>query len=390
MMQQSKNQLLQGDSQELLKTLPDNSVDSCVTDPPYGLSKEPNITEVLTNWLAGEDYNHWSGGFMGETWDSFVPSPELWREVYRVMKPGSHLLCFAGTRTQDLMTMALRLAGFEIRDVIEWLYTSGFPKNLDVGKQFDKRAGAEREKVKVPYNPVLRFGGQNSRPWMDKAVQQGFHETDSKMPVTEQAKKWDGWGTALKPSHEPIIMARKPLVGTVCDTVEQYGAGVINVNGCRIKDKSGTCSVSSQEGRWPANCVTEESDEWFSRFFNISPQELSKKPTKKEKNSDWKGNLIHIEERRVYPGSGRGVLNSTHTLDGRERKPVMNRNFHPTVKPVGLMQWLIRLVTAPGGIVLDPFGGSGTTGVAALKEDRAFILIEQNPEYVEIARARVG
>ncbi|MTV47878.1 site-specific DNA-methyltransferase [Heliobacillus mobilis] len=374
------NQVLQGDSLEILKTLPDNSVDSCVTDPPYGLSKEPDIKEVLTKWLAGEDYVHRGSGFMGKTWDSFVPGPAIWREVFRVLKPGGHILCFAGTRTQDLMTVALRIAGFEIRDVIEWLYTSGFPKNLDVSKQFDKRVGAVREKIRIPYNPVMMINGQNTRPWMEKALEQGFHEVDGDEPVSELAKKWDGWGSSIKPAHEPVIMGRKPLTGNICDTVERFGTGAINVDGCRI----------GEEGRYPANCVTVEPNEWYSKFFNITPQELSKKSTKKDKNSDWKGNVIDLEERRVYPGSGRGVLNSTHTLDGRERKPVFNRNHHPTVKPTGLMAWLIRLVTAPEGVVLDPFGGSGTTGAAALQENRKFILIEREAEYVEIARARVG
>jgi len=128
-----------GDCLDVLRELPDNSIDSVVTDPPYGLSKEPDIEEVLTKWMAGEDYTHRGGGFMGKTWDSFVPGPSIWREVYRVLKPGGHALVFAGTRTQDLMTVSLRLAGFEIRDVIAWLYFSGFPKSLDVGKAFDRR-----------------------------------------------------------------------------------------------------------------------------------------------------------------------------------------------------------------------------------------------------------
>ncbi|MCW2279290.1 DNA-methyltransferase [Heliophilum fasciatum] len=407
-MQQFMNQLLQGDSLEVLKTLPDNCVDSCVTDPPYGLSKEPNISEVLTKWLAGESYTRRGGGFMGKTWDSFVPSPALWREVYRVMKPGSYILCFSGTRTQDLMTVALRLAGFEIRDVIEWLYTSGFPKNMDVGKAFDKRSGAEREKVKIPFtgDALFRMGGQNTRPWMETALQQGFHEVAGNKPVTDLAKKWDGWGTALKPAHEPIILARKPLSGSVCDTLEVYGTGAINVDGCRIPtdDKLAEGMIndnmperckqqiekSKEMGRFPANCVTEELEEWYSKYFNVTPQELSKKATKADRNSDWKGNLIHLEPRLTYSNAGCGVQNSKLQPNGTERTPIKYANFHPTVKPVGLIQWLIRLVTPPGGIVLDPFGGSGTTGAAARKEGRGFLLIEQNPEYVEIARARVG
>src|SRR5690625_1247863 len=159
----TKEILLQGDCLDVLKAMEDNSVDSVVTDPPYGLSKEPDINEVLSKWLAGEEYDHGHGGFMGKSWDSFVPHPDIWREVYRVLKPGGHVLVFAGTRTQDLMTIALRLAGFEVRDVIEFLYFSGFPKSHDVSKAFDRRS--------------------------EYAL----------------AKQYSGFGTSLKPSHEPII-----------------------------------------------------------------------------------------------------------------------------------------------------------------------------------------
>ncbi|QGG47680.1 site-specific DNA-methyltransferase [Heliorestis convoluta] len=143
-----------------------------------------------------------------------------------------------------------------------------------------------------------------------------------------------------------------------------------------------------EEGRFPANCVTIEENEWYSKFFNISPKELSKKATKKDRNSDWQGNIINLDERRTYPGTGRGVINSKYTMDGKERKPVVSRNHHPTVKPVALMAWLITLVTPPDGIVLDPFGGSGSTAVAAKQKGYDFILIEREEEYAEVAMAR--
>src|SRR5690606_3009701 len=282
-----------GDCLEVLKSLPDNSIDSCVTDPPYGLSREPDIVEVLTKWLNGEDYHHRGGGFMGKTWDSFAPGPSVWRAVYRVLKPGAHLLCFAGTRTQDLMTISLRMAGFEIRDVIEWLYFSGFPKSMDVSKAFDRRAGAEREVIGVRKSEGGRSGVSNI---VGGHLMNYGKEIEITAPATPLAKKWDGWGTALNPAHEPIILARKPLDGTVADNVERWGTGALNIDGCRIPhdgDKLGggrnvgsvratddnwnrpymddpkylkrLAEVSNRrtqkaedKGRFPANCVTTE------------------------------------------------------------------------------------------------------------------------------------
>ncbi len=367
------NQIIHGDCLQVLYTFPSNAVDSVVTDPPYGLSREPDICEVLTKWLAGEDYTHRGSGFMGKTWDSFVPGPSIWREVYRVLKPGGHALVFAGTRTQDLMTISLRMAGFEIRDVIEWLYFSGFPKSVDVSKVFDKRAGAERKKGRLLYVNGKTAGGERIRQLAGGAE---HYET---FPVTDLAKKWDGWGTALKPAHEPIILVRKPFKGTVVDNVEQYGTGALNIDGCRIGDdeihSSGEVSNAWREaegrtgrqapnpsvnkGRFPANCVTTEPDAFFSKYFNVTPPELCKKTSKCDRNSNWRGEIV-------------------------------GQNRHPTVKPTDLMAWLVRLITPPGGIVLDPFAGSGSTCVAARREGFFFIGIEQELEYVKIARKRVG
>lgn len=377
----TKYTILQGDCLDRLRELPDNSVDSCVTDPPYGLSKEPDISEVLTKWLAGEPYDHGHGGFMGKAWDSFVPHPDIWREVYRVLKPGGHALVFAGTRTQDLMTVALRIAGFEVRDVIEWIYASGFPKSHDVSKAFDRRAGAEREVVGYNINhrtlkPVNTMVGAP-------------HSGDGSItvPATDLARKWDGWGTATKPSHEPIIVVRKPLIDadtgrklTVADCVEKYGTGAINIDACRIGDevqsyspkgiRSGSGNYVGDKyqpnnpeiivkGRFPANAITTDADAFYSKYFNVTPQELSKKASKKDRISDWQGEEI-------------------------------GRNIHPTVKPTDLMAWLVRLVTPPNGVVLDPFAGSGSTLVAAKREGFGFIGIEREAEYIEIIEARTG
>jgi len=406
--------LIHGDCFEELKNLPDHSVDSVVTDPPYGLSQEPDIREVLEKWLAGEDYTHRGGGFMGKTWDSFVPGPSIWREVYRVLKPGGHAIVFAGTRTQDLMTISLRLAGFEIRDVIEWLYFSGFPKSLDVSKAFDKRAGVEREVIggyKATGTARTLTGGNYG------GGGKNINERDFiaiTAPATDLAKKWDGWGTALKPAHEPIIVARKPLIGTVAENVERFGTGAINIGGCRIGDEevrsSGEVSNAWREaegrtdrqmpnpsvntGRFPANIVTTEPDAFWSKYCdvtaktgNVTPKHLSKKASKKDRNSDWRGEEITLPERESKKFDGGRF---TRNGDGSPRKQNggILRNTHPTVKPTDLMAWLVRLVTPPGGIVLDPFAGSGSTLVAARRERFGFIGIEREAEYIEIAEAR--
>lgn len=467
--------IIHGDCLEELKKLPDHSVDSVVTDPPYGLSQEPDIREVLEKWLAGEDYHHRGGGFMGKTWDSFVPGPAIWREVYRVLKPGGHALVFAGTRTQDLMTTALRLAGFEIRDVVEWLYFSGFPKSLDVGKAFDKRKGGASfvhefakliKKKRLEKGYSLAFmdkevcGGTTNYSWfegrpagvrlpqlkeyykikelldlddtydemMEEAEREKIGEkksgianafgdgewksgpaevVDITAPATDLAKKWNGWGTALKPAHEPIILARKPLDGTVAENVERWGTGAINVDACRIgravedrkdygvngDEGSPTTNTYGQRdrvayaphesGRFPANCVTTEPDAFFSKYFNVTPPELCKKASKRDRNSDWRGEEITLEPRNNMR------VNAPRSSEA-EKHATTHRNNHPTVKPTDLMAWLVRLITPPGGIVLDPFAGSGSTLVAARREGFGFIGIEREAEYVEIARARVG
>ena len=394
------NQVLHGNCLEVLKTLEDNSVDSIVTDPPYEL------------------------GFMGKKWDStgIAYNVELWKECLRVLKPGGHLLAFGGTRTYHRMACAIEDAGFEIRDQMQWIYGSGFPKSHDISKAIDKMAGAEREVIgeyRVTGNaltPTSVKGGT----YVTGAPSSGAGYLKITAPATPLAKKWDGWGTNLKPSHEPIIMARKPLIGTVAENVERWGTGAINVDGCRIPhngDKlgGGGCSGSVKSthdgwnrpwmddpeklaakveriraqvaksetfGRFPANCVTTEPDAFFSKYFNITPPELSKKASKKDRNSDWRGEEITLPERVAGGLKGRA--------DGSLGKQTFNRNTHPTVKPTDLMAWLVRLVTPPGGIVLDPFAGSGSTLVAAKREGFQYIGIEREAEYVEIAKARVG
>ena len=345
-------QLINSDCVVAMKEMADNSVDSIVTDPPYGLE------------------------FMGKEWDYDVPNKEMWKEALRVLKPGGYLLSFAGSRTYHRMVVNIEDAGFEIRDQIMWIYGSGFPKSHNISKAMDK---------------------------------------------TPEAKQWDGWGTALKPAHEPIVVARKPLIGTVVENVLEYGTGGLNLDGCRIGIEGGTSRIDGSnagkernklhggnfgvqdigKGRFPANVILDEEagamlDEQSdsggaSRFFYCA------KPSQKERNAG----CDHLPEKVYAPSNqakaelkrGNKEFNAwdgkEHTERHNHNHVGSNRNHHPTVKPVDLMCYLCRLVTPPEEIVLDPFMGSGTTGVAANMEGFNFIGIEMDEEYIEIARARI-
>ncbi len=265
-------QLFVGNNLEILPTLPDNSIDSIVTDPPYGLSDNKYVADTIARWIAGErDFVPDGKGFMGKAWDAFVPPPALWDECLRVLKPGGHLLAFFGSRTQDIGALAIRLAGFEIRDSIAWLYGSGFPKSMDISKAIQKASGVEPTGFKE--NKDGKFYGNGD--W-NATPRQLF------MPEPEgEAAQWQGWGTALKPALEPIVVARKPIEGTVANNVLKWGTGGLNIDGSRIgtednlnggrysddkiEDDSQTYSAginkrSSQDykqpqGRWPANII---------------------------------------------------------------------------------------------------------------------------------------
>ncbi len=309
-------EIVNGDSLLVLQLLDDNSVDAIVTDPPYGLS------------------------FMGKKWDYDVPSEELWRQCFRVLKAGGHLLCFAGTRTQHRMAVRIEDAGFEIRDMIAWVYGSGFPKSLDVSKAIDKAAGAEREVVGTRITGAAMSGkasgienGQGGTEFGS-----GQNEVPITAPATPEAKQWEGWGTALKPALEPITVARKPLIGTVAENVLQHGTGAINVDGGRVGE------------RWPANFIHDGSEEVTDLLGSAARFFYCAKASKRDRDEG---------------------------------------NHHPTVKPTDLMRYLCRLVTPPDGTVLDPFMGSGSTGKAAVLEGFRFIGIEREEEYCEIAKARI-
>jgi len=426
--------LLHGNNLDLLRAMPDNSVHAIVCDPPYGLGKEPDALAMLRDWIETGHHDVKSkSGFMGKTWDNFVPQPVQWRECYRVLKPGGHLLSFAGTRTQDLVALGLRLAGFEIRDLVMWCYGSGFPKSLDVGKALDKMAGAEREVVgpskrHVSGKPEQRTSGLHGSSTFQESVGMGAFET---APATEAAKQWDGWGTALKPALEPITLARKPLEGTVAANVLKWHTGALNVDGCRVEGekplRENTAGVegmfgmgsrvavgTSSEGRWPANLIHDGSDEVTGLFpetknggsnarakavegmfgKRLPPEGGSKhagdsgsaarffyaaKVSAKERNEG----LEHLPD-HDWQGDGAAVPE-------RENRPFNpSKNHHPTVKPIALMRYLCRLITPPGGAVLDPWMGSGSTGKAAALEGFDFIGMEQDADYFRIAQARCG
>ena len=358
--------LFHGDCLDALRQLPDASVDAVVTDPPYGLS------------------------FMGKRWDYDVPSVEVWAECLRVLKPGGHLLAFAGTRTQHRMAVRIEDAGFEIRDMIAWVYGSGFPKSLDVSKAIDKAAGAEREVVgksnrHVSGKPTQRTAGLNGSATFSESVGMGAFIT---APATDAARQWQGWGTALKPALEPITVARKPLSGTVAENVLQHGTGALNIDGCRVAtdDKLGGGAEKAQNAGkihegwqrpWMSDPVASEAYAERCRANVARSEALGR----------WPANLIHDGGEEVT-----GLLGEAARFFYCPKASKKDRdadNNHPTVKPTDLMRYLCRLVTPPGGTVLDPFMGSGSTGKAAVLEGFRFIGCEREANYLAIAQARI-
>jgi hypothetical protein len=373
--------LRHGDCLEVLRTIASDSIDAVVTDPPYGLS------------------------FMGKRWDYDVPAVEVWAECLRVLKPGGHLLAFAGTRTQHRMAVRIEDAGFEIRDMIAWVYGSGFPKSLDVSKAIDKAAGAEREVVGLKrYGDGHTYGersaaGRSGGGIMGEAAPRGpDYET---APATDAARQWAGWGTALKPALEPITVARKPLVGTVAANVLEHGTGALNMHGCRVgrdtDDVSGWSQTGSKasenramsggnyardakpdaEGRWPANLIHDGSEEVVGLLNDAARFFYCAKASAKDRDEGVAG----------VAGVAGGM---SGRRNGSMGSITMRKNTHPTVKPTALMRYLCRLVTPPGGVVLDPFTGSGSTGKAAVLEGFRFLGIEREAQYVEIAKARIA
>jgi site-specific DNA-methyltransferase (adenine-specific) len=354
--------ILHGDCLDVLKTLPDNSIDSIVTDPPYGLS------------------------FMGKKWDYDVPSVEIWAECLRVLKPGGYLLAFAGTRTQHRMAVRIEDAGFEIRDMIAWVYGSGFPKSHNIALAIDKASGKTQSR-----GSAINFSGKGERSDIKTSVS-AKNGTLKSAYVSDN--EWQGWGTALKPALEPITVARKPLIGTVAENVLAHGTGGINVDGCRVGTETITqhgrvdseniamsgrnyaeAAGRAWEGRWPANLIHDGSEDVLALTGDAARFFYCAKASKRDRDEGVAG---------VAGVAGVGALRD----NGRQSLP--RKNNHPTVKPTDLMRYLCRLVTPPNGTVLDPFCGSGSTGKAATLEGFEFIGIEREAEYVDIATARIN
>ena len=414
--------LINADCIEAMKAMPDNSVDSIVTDPPYEL------------------------GFMGKSWDAsgIAFNVEVWREALRVIKPGGHLIAFSGSRTYHRMAVAIEDAGFEIRDQIMWVYGSGFPKSHNISKGIDKAAGFDGEVIATEKVDIGMQGGS-----MHAGRETNFVERDVR-ELSDAAKQWDGWGTALKPAHEPMVLARKPLIGTVANNVLTFGTGGLNIDGSRVgyvdendggdwsrfaghqpsggdfqkvsinKDKENQnerVDNGKQEGRWPANFIHDGSDEVVALFPEGKSTSGKKQPNNTNNevySGTWDAQPDKIggfddsgSAARFFYCAKASKRDRNEGLDGFEAKfaPTMSDgiggkehneetatkklNHHPTVKPTTLMQYLVRLVTPPNGIVLDPFMGSGSTGKACAYEGFDFIGIDQSAEYVAIAQARI-
>jgi site-specific DNA-methyltransferase (adenine-specific) len=410
--------IIVGDCRVSMAEMETASVDSIVCDPPYEL------------------------GFMGKSWDAsgIAYDLEVWRQALRVLKPGGYLLAFSATRTYHRMTCAIEDAGFEIRDCIGWHYGSGFPKSLDVSKAIDKAAGAQREVVGIKHAERYPNGpGGNTFTVGGEPDGTRIGPQPLTAPATDDARRWSGWGTALKPAWEPVVVARKPLQGTVAANVLRYGTGAINVDGCRVASSDalvrppidrndnvayvaygkvlGVGVQVEPAGRWPANIIlshdpacgdecapgcpcaamdAHSGGDGASRFFSNLPIEAddlvpffyAAKASRREREAGCDDLPARSGAEAVEREEGSAGVNSPRAGAGRTAASV--RNNHPTVKPVSVMAWCIRLVTHPGGLVLDPFTGSGTTGVAARREGMRFVGCEMSEEYAEIARARIA
>lgn len=337
-----------GNCLDILKECADNSVDSIVTDPPYGLS------------------------FMSKKWDYDVPSVELWTECLRVLKPGGHLLAFGGTRTYHRLVVAIEAAGFEIRDQIQWLYGSGFPKSLDISKAIDKAAGTERE--------VIGVAGKSGAKRNAMAGDFAGGEYMKTAPATTAAKQWSGWGSALKPANEPICLARKPLSeSTIAKNVLKHGTGGLNIDGSRIEADDLAASLKN----WDRTQSSANGDDVYKN--GMKAIDLSDRAP----SGRFPSNVILDEDAaKVLDEQSLGVSRFFYIpkVSSKER----GESTHPTMKPIKLMEYLVKLVTPEGGIVLDPFMGSGTTGVAAKRLGFDFLGIELDPGYFEIASKRIN
>ena len=348
-----KYQILQGDNRTTLKSLPDNSIDAIVTDPPYGID------------------------FLGKSWDANTGALETYAECLRVLKPGGHILAFSAARTYHHLAVTLEQAGFEIRDQIMWIYSSGFPKSQDIGRSID-RSAKKGKFIKTGRTRVS--GGPKETP---NGPLPRSEETIH-IPETPEAKQWAGWGTALKPAHEPIALARKPIKLSIAKNAQQWGTGALNIDATRVPNAEGD--------RFPSNVIGEILQDDYQKYFYCP------KVSRRERHSGFDLDLVPTVEfndpATIHlhplwtPAMGKNVYRLKQAIE--QQQTVKIGNNHPTVKPIELMKYLIKLVTPPGGIVLDPFNGSGSTGCAAVELGHEYIGCELDPKYVEISLKRIA
>lgn len=430
-----------GDVLDVLSELPDNTFHAVLTDPPYGLSSTPDMTEVLSHWLDGDDYKHRGAGFIGKSWDSFVPGPSVWKEMYRVCRPGAFLFAYCGTRTVDLLSIAIRLGGWEKFDEIDvygsidrisWLTSSGFPKSFNLSRQFDKRAGERGEVIESKSVPDQRNGhGREYGSHLYAHSGRGNITHDTLAPVTEEAQRWYDYGTLLCPAHEVVLLFRKPREGTFLDNVEKWGTGALNIGGARIptegKDKERHAkewdrkqspaaeksnsmnaglkdidlSSYAKEGRWPKNVVFVDSEEGH----NLSEELDSDVPYSTSKKSDRgagiNGNLFKSPE---YEGTVRGYDDSgsvkrffyiaKSSTKERNAGTEKGENKHPTIKPIELNMYLAKMIRPPeyfldDAVILIPYSGVGSEVVGAyLAGWKNVFAIEKEDEYSTVATKR--
>ena len=474
----TKATIIHGDCLEELKNLDDNSIDAVICDPPYGLSntKPQQVADVLKAWVTGDTVSVPAkrGGFMGKDWDSFVPPPAVWEECMRVLKPGGHMAVFAGARTQDLMGLSIRLAGFEIRDTLGWITGSGFPKSMDISKAIDKcdrrvkvlafidallddghsldelgeKAGipslsssyndwknrghnpeerswdrllaglgiSEKDGLEIVSRQRVKLGGGSAYTFREGNVRDW--EVKRTAPKTADAQRWDGWGTALKPAIEPIILARKPLDGTVANNVLTHGVGGLNIDACRVHSEDAPegrtrhgggipgngssyelpdVRPASPAGRFPANVLLDEHaakemDKQSGVLKSGGGNKGGRAPT-----SWFTSNSPDVDYVRDPDSGGASRFFPVFKYQAKapkKERPVIVREDgtkvqHPTVKPLKLMEWLVTLITPEGGTVLDPFAGTGTTLQAATNKGFHPIGIEADTDYIQLIHKRL-
>jgi site-specific DNA-methyltransferase (adenine-specific) len=373
-----------GNALDQLRAMSAESIDSIVTDPPYEIA------------------------FLGRRWDAtgVAHNEELWRECSRIIKPGGHLLAFGAPRTYHRLGLAVENGGFEVRDSIHWIYGSGFPHGSDVSKAIDKHRGAERPVVGIRTNGVSN--PDNRAHSFARGRTKTFAETTA---ATDESHAWEGWSTTLKPAHEPIVVARRPLRGTVAENILQHGTGALNIDACRIgtrrrPQRQGAFTSKARSnipqstrktrkmydaGRWPTNVIF---DEFAACELDAQSgvRKSGRRYAKPRRNRGGYTGLLPAMPSGVAYGDSGGASRFFYVAkpSAAERSAgLAERNTHETVKPIALMRYLVRLVTRPGGTVLDPFAGSGTTGCAAALEGMSFIGIELNSHNAEIANERI-